>query len=59
MIEEKIKDAAFKMPFNMLFNLVDKDGSGEIDLPELKTFAQRMGFDLSDHRLQEIFSGVK
>lgn len=42
-----------------MFKLADLDGGGEIDMREFKLFFKKIGIDLSDHRVQEIFASAK
>lgn len=42
-----------------LFKLVDADGSGLINVSEFQTLTCRLGYNLSSHRLIEIFSHCK
>lgn len=42
-----------------LFKSFDIDQSGQIDLEEFKTLTRRLGMDLSEHRIIEIFTSVK
>merc|ERR1719188_1721041 len=44
---------------NDLFDLMDLDKSGTISVEEFKMCTQRLGFQLGDHRMKEIFSKCK
>jgi Ca2+-binding EF-hand superfamily protein len=42
-----------------MFNAIDKDGSGSISKEEYSILAKRLGMNLSDHRVNEIFASLK
>lgn len=42
-----------------LFNLIDIQGKGYINLADLSKFLNRTGINLSDHKLLEIATSVK
>ena len=48
-----------KLSIQDLFRSFDIDQSGKIDLEEFKTLTRRLGMDLSEHRIIEIFTSVK
>jgi Ca2+-binding EF-hand superfamily protein len=42
-----------------MFKAIDKDGSGSISKEEYSTLARRLGMNLSEHRVTEIFASLK
>ena len=50
---------ASKLSADDIFNLIDNDKNKQIDHQEVKTFMTRMGWNLSEHRILEIFANVK
>lgn len=42
-----------------MFKLADIDGNGDIDMREFRLFFKKIGIDLSEHRIQEIFASAK
>ena len=56
---KKIKEG--KASSKDLFDLCDSEGdsSGQISKSEFKNLAKRLNFNLSDHRISEIYSKIK
>jgi Ca2+-binding EF-hand superfamily protein len=42
-----------------MFKAIDKDGSGSISKDEYSVLAKRLGMNLSEHRVNEIFASLK
>ena len=42
-----------------IFKAIDKDGSGSISKDEYSVLAKRLGMNLSEHRVNEIFASLK
>ena len=44
--------------FRAVFDKIDTDGSGEIDIDEFKTFAKRLGLNIRDVDLEDLFKQI-
>ena len=42
-----------------MFKAIDKDGSGSISKEEYSILSRRLGMNLSEHRVNEIFASLK